>query len=127
RYGRRMGKKIRGIHKPSLDLLRSYDWPGNVRELQNVVERAVILCEGETLNIDETWLRQGAPPATPAITGWNRPAEGQRRRHIESALVDSHGRVAGPRGAAAKLGVPRSTLESQIRSLRIRKHQFKDH
>src|SRR5262249_39668235 len=68
RYARRMGKKIRGIDKSSLELLRSYDWPGNVRELQNVVERAVILCQGSTLEVDETWLRRGASPeATTAI------------------------------------------------------------
>ena len=54
-YARKVGKKIRGITKESLDLLRSYSWPGNIRELQNVIERSVIICETENISVDETW------------------------------------------------------------------------
>ncbi len=114
------------IDKSSLELLRSYDWPGNVRELQNVVERAVILCEGGTLEVDETWLQRGVPRESGATHPSDRPAEDQKREMIIRALADSHGRVSGPRGAAARLGIPRSTLESRIRSLRISKHSFKE-
>jgi PAS domain S-box-containing protein len=126
RYARRMGKKIRGIEKSSLELLRSYDWPGNVRELQNVVERAVILCERGTLEIDETWLQRGVAPESSTPYGRDRPADTLKREIIERALTDSHGRVSGPRGAAVRLGIPRSTLESRIRSLGIPKHRFKE-
>src|SRR5215475_10719469 len=124
RYARRMGKRVRGINESSLELLRSYDWPGNVRELQNVVERAVILCEGERLTIDETWLRREVSGSGVAPGGYGPSARSQRREMIERALTDSRGRVAGPRGAAARLGIPRSTLESRIRSLHISKHRF---
>src|SRR5262245_27296120 len=124
RYARRMGKKIRLIDKSSLELLRSYDWPGNVRELQNVVERAVILCQGGALEINETWLRRStSPEVQPAI---RIRRQGADREIIERALIDSGGRVSGPRGAAKRLGIPRSTLESRIRSLRISKHRFKE-
>jgi formate hydrogenlyase transcriptional activator len=123
RYARRMGKKIRHIDRSSLELLRSQDWPGNVRELQNVVERAVILCEGRTLVVDETWLgRGGSPPAIAEVRVGKRRDD---RDMIERALMDSGGRVSGPRGAAARLGIPRSTLESRIRRLRISKYSFK--
>jgi PAS domain S-box-containing protein len=124
RYSRRMGKRIQRIDKSSLEILRSCDWPGNVRELQNVVERAVILCEGDTLTIDDTWLQSGV--CRGAARNPRRSTESETKEAIERALTDSGGRVAGPRGAAARLGVPRSTLESRIRSLNIRKHTFKD-
>jgi transcriptional regulator with GAF, ATPase, and Fis domain len=126
RYCRRAGKKIQSISGPSLELLRSYDWPGNVRELQNVVERAVILCEGDTLTVDETWLQRGVPRGTLVAGGFGRSGDDRKREVIERALTDSCGRVAGPRGAAARLGIPRSTLESRIRRLRIPKHSFKE-
>jgi len=126
RYARRMGKKIQGIEASSLELLRSYEWPGNVRELQNVVERAAILCERGTLEIDETWLARGVARDGSAPYGQDRPADGHQREIIERALSDSHGRVSGPRGAAVRLGIPRSTLESRIRSLGIPKHRFKE-
>jgi len=124
RYARRMGKRIRSIGVSSLERLRAYDWPGNVRELQNVVERAVILCERDTLEFDETWLPRAADAESPAAAR-DRVSGDRQRDVIERALSDSHGRVAGPRGAAAKLGIPRSTLESRIRSLRISKYRFK--
>ncbi|HMA19054.1 MAG TPA: sigma 54-interacting transcriptional regulator, partial [Thermoanaerobaculia bacterium] len=124
RYARRAGKKIRGITRSSLDLLESYDWPGNVRELQNVIERAVIVSDSSTLSIDERWL-----PGRPRSS--HRPAEHpqtlatRERVAIEDALEETKGRVSGPFGAAARLGIPSSTLESKIRALKIDKRRFK--
>ncbi len=124
RYAAKAGKRITEVSRRTMDLLRSYDWPGNVRELQNVIQRAVILSEG-TLAVDETWF---ARPATRAPTGarrLGRLSSREEKESIESALARSRGRVAGPDGAAAELGIPRSTLESKIRSLHIDKHRFK--
>jgi PAS domain S-box-containing protein len=125
RYGLKAGKRIKSIEKRTLDLLRSYHWPGNIRELQNVIERAVILCDGEVLSVDETWLssEQPSPPAQsgPLVTS----LLDQERQLIESALSECGGRVSGASGAAVKLGIPRSTLESRIRSLQIDKHRFR--
>lgn len=127
RYARKAGRKITGIGKKSLELLRCYSWPGNIRELQNVIERSVILCESESLNIDETWLSRQHPAkeATNQLELSQR-LEAEEREAIEAALRECHGRVAGPLGAAAKLGMPRSTLESKIRSLKIVKNRFRD-
>jgi formate hydrogenlyase transcriptional activator len=123
RYARNAGKTIRHVEKRTLQLVQSYRWPGNVRELQNVIERAVIICESETLNVDPSWLaRQTAP-------GRLRPfadeLAARERQMIEAALAESNGRVSGPTGAAVRLGMPGSTLESKIRALGIRKHRFK--
>jgi PAS domain S-box-containing protein len=126
RYARKAGKPIRGVSKKTLDLLQSYPWPGNIRELQNVIERSVILCDTEIFSIDESWLPK-QPPLTPPGNPTELPQtlEAQEKSMIEAALKESRGRVFGPTGAAAKLGVPRSTLESKIRSLKIDKHRFK--
>ena len=124
RYASRAGKKIRSIERRTLKCLQAYDWPGNIRELQNVVERAVILCDGETFSIDETWLQ-------PETRGDKRPVAltatlaNREREMIQAALEESRGRISGPSGAAGKLGMARTTLESKIKSLRINKHQFK--
>ena len=127
RYARKAGRKITGIGKQSLDLLRSYSWPGNIRELQNIIERSVILCESESLSIDESWLslEHPAKEATNQLELSQR-LEAQEREAIEAALRECHGRVSGPLGAAVKLGMPRSTLESKIRSLNIVKNRFRD-
>src|SRR6266568_526982 len=119
RYAKQAGKSIRTIRKQTLELLQAYDWPGNVRELQNVIERAVILCEGETFAIDESWLK-GEPSHAPIGTGRQVTtlAEGERALII-AALAESRGRISGPSGAAAKLGIPRQTLESKIKALNI--------
>jgi formate hydrogenlyase transcriptional activator len=124
RYARSAGKSIRHIKKQTLDLLQGYDWPGNVRELQNVIERAVVLCDGEAFVIDESWLKAG-PPQQSKRTGRQVTtlAQGQKAM-IEAALAETHGRVSGPRGAAAKLGVPRQTLESKIKALQIDKLSY---
>jgi transcriptional regulator with PAS, ATPase and Fis domain len=125
RYANKMGKKIRGIRQKSLELLRSYFWPGNIRELQNVIERAVIVSEGHVLSIDESWLSTDSGTAAPTTGTLSKLLPGQEKEIIESALAETRGRVSGPSGAARKLGVPSTTLESRIRSLKINKHRFK--
>jgi formate hydrogenlyase transcriptional activator len=125
RYASKAGKRIGSVKKKTMDLFQAYDWPGNIRELQNVVERAVILCDGDTLEVDEAWLQRESPKAAVSTRGLGRPNENQEKEIIECALRECQGRVSGPLGAAAKLGIPRSTLESRIRILRINKHQFK--
>jgi formate hydrogenlyase transcriptional activator len=125
RYAAKVGKKIARIEKATLTLLKDYRWPGNVRELQNVIERAVILCDGDTLTVDETWLQQRAPKESDVARGLGRLTKNEEKAMIESALAGARGRVSGPRGAAARLGIARSTLESRIRALRINKNTFK--
>ena len=125
RSARRAGKKIRHIEKATLDLFKAYTWPGNIRELQNVVERAVILCEGDTLSVDESWFKHD-PPRSPGATQSLTPSLlDQEREMIEAALRESRGRIAGPFGAATKLGIPRQTLDSKIAALGIDKYRFK--
>ena len=125
RYASKMGKKIRSIEQESLDLLRSYSWPGNIRELQNVIERAVIVSEGDVLSIDESWLSTEAGAAEPATGMLSKLPPNREKEIIEAALAETRGRVSGPSGAARKLGIPSTTLESRIRSLKINKHRFK--
>jgi transcriptional regulator with GAF, ATPase, and Fis domain len=125
RYANKTGKKIKSIERTTLEWLRAYDWPGNIRELQNVVERAVILCDGEVLSIDETWLNAHPQPRCTISIALSTNLLNQERGIIESALEESQGRISGPAGAAAKLGIPRTTLESKIKTLRINKHIFK--
>ena len=126
RLAKRAGKKINKIRKETLNLLQSYDWPGNVRELQNVVERAIIVSESDSLDIDERWFsipaRHGltAVPPRPVLVA-------REKDDIEDALMASKGRVAGPFGAAARLGIPSSTLESKIKTLDIDKRRFQPH
>jgi PAS domain S-box-containing protein len=126
RYARKAGKNITSVDKKTLRSIESYPWPGNIRELQNVIERSVILCETEIFSIDESWL-----PQLPALLGPKDQMELRRKimtdekSMIEVALKESRGRVFGPKGAAARLGIPRSTLESKIRMLRIDKNRFK--
>jgi len=123
---RKAGKNIQGITKESLDLLRSYPWPGNIRELQNVIERSVIMCETENFSVDKTWLAQQALATEPKIPPeFSEKLAAQEKEMIEGALRESAGRVVGPSGAATKLGIARSTLESKIRSLKISKNSFK--
>jgi DNA-binding NtrC family response regulator len=126
RYARKAGKSIRRVDKKTLQLLQSYPWPGNIRELQNIIERSLIVCETETFTVDESWLsqrsldtRSGDKPLLSAKVA------ATEREIIEEALRTSQGRIFGPSGAAAKLGIARSTLESKIRSLNINKNRFK--
>jgi transcriptional regulator with GAF, ATPase, and Fis domain len=125
RYADRMGKRIRNVEKTTMDLFQGYGWPGNVRELQNVVERAVILTEGETLCADETWVRIDSFQTAPQAASLKTRLTDQEKDLIESALSECRGKVSGPSGAAAKLGIPAATLESKIRSMGINKHRFK--
>ena len=125
RYAAKARKNIRRIEEPTLKLLQAYPWPGNVRELQNVIERAAILCDGDTLSVDETWLQHESPARRADAATLAASLEDRERKMIEAALAESRGRVSGASGAAARLGIARSTLESRIRSLRIDKHRFK--
>jgi transcriptional regulator with GAF, ATPase, and Fis domain len=125
RYASQIGKKITSINKRSLELLQSYSWPGNIRELQNVIERSVIICDSENLSIDESWLGKRAAAVDSATQPLFQRLAAQERELIEAALAESKGRVSGASGAAAKLGIPQSTLDSKIRSLKIDKYQFK--
>jgi DNA-binding NtrC family response regulator len=125
RYASKIGKKIKSIDKGTLKMFQAYHWPGNIRELQNVIERAVILCDNETFSVDEVWVRHEPSRPSEASKRLGSLGADQEKELIESALTESRGRVAGPSGAAAKLGIPRSTLETKIRSLRIDKYHFK--
>ena len=120
RFAKDAGKNIRHISKHTLDQLQAYNWPGNIRELQNVVERAVILCETDTFVVDESWLESESEES------WQREGlsalEDREVEMIKAALAETHGRISGPSGAAAKLGIPRQTLESKIRRLGIDKY-----
>src|SRR3989442_9071138 len=115
RFAKRAGKKITRIEQRTMTLLQAYDWPGNVRELQNVIERGVVLCEGETFSIDDSWLKAKGIPAG---------GEPERAR-IEAGLAATRGSVAGPTGAAAKLRIPRQDLRSKIPRLRSDKLEFR--
>jgi formate hydrogenlyase transcriptional activator len=125
RFARKAGKNIRSIDKQSLDLLESYSWPGNIRELQNVVERSVVLCDTDTLRIDSSWLSVGDSASLGVATSLAVKVHEQERELIERALAEAEGKVSGPVGAAAKLGISPSALEYKIRLLKINKHQFK--
>jgi len=123
RFADMMAKRIRRIEKRTLELCERYPWPGNIRELQNIVERSVILCGGDTFSIDEAWLSQA--PLRPEVAGALPSAlQDQEKELIEAALGKSRGKVAGASGAAAKLGIPASTLESKIKQLGIEKGRF---
>jgi formate hydrogenlyase transcriptional activator len=124
RLGRGVGKTFRTIKMNTIEMLQSYDWPGNIRELQNVIERSVILAEGDVFSVDEGWVRHALrrPRTTPPLVS---SMVAREREMIEAALVESEGRISGPSGAAAKLGVPRQTLDSKIASLQIDKLRFK--
>ena len=125
RYAAKTGKRITGINKKSMELLQSYTWPGNIRELQNVIERSVIVCDSENLSVDESWLGQRTLAADSPAQPLSDRLASQERELIEAALAASHGKVSGPSGAAAKLGIPQSTLDSKIKSLKINKQQFR--
>ena len=131
-FARKAGKRITEIQEKTLSLLQAYDWPGNIRELQNVIERAVVLCDGKTLSVDETWLpRRSNQQHRPTVSAVGVLADDRKEfahrelRAIEAALAECQGRVSGPHGAAAKLGVPRQTLDSKIQTLGIDTRRFK--
>jgi PAS domain S-box-containing protein len=126
RYARKAGKSFQSVSRKSLDLLQSYPWPGNIRELQNVIERSVIVCDTDTFSVDESWLSR--KPSANGPTNQlqlSQQIAAHEKQMIEAALRESGGRVSGPSGAAAKLRMPGSTLESKIKSLNINKALFK--
>jgi formate hydrogenlyase transcriptional activator len=123
RYVRKAGKAFRRVSKRTLDHLQSYPWPGNVRELQNVIERSVIVSDTDEFVVDESWL--SAPPQVKSRLGLSSTLAVHEKAIIEDALGACGGRVFGPSGAAARLGIPRSTLESKIRALKIKKSRFR--
>ncbi len=122
RYAEKAGKQISRIDKNALKLCQSYVWPGNIRELQNIIERSVILCTGDTLRIDEAWLSSQNAHRPKASGPLTENLQSFEKELIEAALVASNGKVAGPNGAAAKLGIPRSTLDLRIKQLSIKKN-----
>jgi PAS domain S-box-containing protein len=126
RFARKAGKSFQSVQKKSLDLLQSYPWPGNIRELQNVIERSVIVCETETFSVDGSWLsRQPRATGPRSQMELSQKLASQEKEMIEAALAECGGRVFGSTGAATRLGMPRSTLESKIRSLKINKKRYK--
>jgi PAS domain S-box-containing protein len=125
RFAIKAGKEIRQINKRTLELLQSYAWPGNIRELQNVVERSVIVCEGDSFSVDESWLSRETVQPEPTGQPLIKISAAQEREMIETALAATRGRVSGRWGAAVMLGIPSSTLESKIKALKIDKHRFK--
>mgnify|MGYP003637907239 FL=1 len=124
-FAKRAAKKIERISQRTLNALQAYPWPGNVRELQNVIERAVIVTETDTLTVDERWLVDQPCVRQKFGRRLDDDLTAHERTMIEAALAESRGRVAGATGAAARLGIPRSTLESRIRALKVDKHRFK--
>ena len=124
RYAQKAGKQIPKIDMNTLERCQSYAWPGNIRELQNIVERSVILSSGDTFWIEKAWLANVQPPRQESAGPLPNTLQNQEREIIETALAESKGKVAGPEGAAAKLGIPRSTLDSKIKQLKIKKHKF---
>jgi PAS domain S-box-containing protein len=126
RYARKAGKHFKSVEKRTLQVLQSYPWPGNIRELQNVIERSLIVCETPSFSVDESWLSHQSPERKAESQLYlSEKVAAQEKEIIEAALRESQGRVFGPSGAAVKLGMPRSTLESKIRSLKIDKNRFK--
>ena len=127
RYAHQARKVFKSIDKHTLDFFEAYDWPGNIRELQNIVERSVILSPDDVFCVDNSWLpsipcSQRTPQTREDVSDDDSEHE---RKMIVSALTQSRGRISGPRGAAAALGLPPSTLEARIKKLNIRKNQFK--
>ena len=123
RYARKSGKHFTAVDKKSLDRLQAYTWPGNIRELQNVVERSVIVSEPPTFSVDESWLSRRSSHDLEVHPLYVPPA--QEKAIIEAALRECGGRVSGASGAAARLGIPGTTLESKIKALKINKYRFK--
>jgi transcriptional regulator with GAF, ATPase, and Fis domain len=125
RYAEKLGKHIRKIDKHTLELCQAYPWPGNIRELQNIIERSVILCSGDTFWVDAAWLSSHEAPRLELSGPLTVTLQDQEKQLIEAALTESEGKVAGPEGAAARLGIPRSTLDSKIKQLKIMKYKFR--
>jgi formate hydrogenlyase transcriptional activator len=127
RFGKKMGKKFRTIEKKTLKVMQEYEWPGNVRELQNVIERAVILSDSDTFAVDEAWLNREPSEVSHSSAALSGVLLAHEKEVIETALAKCHGKISGPAGAAMKLGIPDSTLDTKIKRLGIDKYRFKSH
>jgi formate hydrogenlyase transcriptional activator len=127
RFGKKAGKKFRAIDDKTLRLFRGYNWPGNIRELQNVIERGVILSDGDIFSVDETWLKRLPSQQAESVLAFalNGALHRQEKKMIEAALAQSKGRVSGPTGAAVRLGLPTKTLDSKVKRFGINKYRFK--
>jgi DNA-binding NtrC family response regulator len=125
RYSSKVGKKIRGTDSATLEGLMAYTWPGNIRELLNLIERSIILCETDKFTVDESWLSRRIDETDQASRALFRIPASEEKTMIEAALAEARGCVSGSLGAAAKLGIPPSTLDSKIKALKINKHRFK--
>jgi formate hydrogenlyase transcriptional activator len=123
-FARRMSKTVAAISPETMEALTLYPWPGNIRELQNVIERSVVVHQKGNLSIKKSSFSGQPFHRSPARQSFRRSAI-EDRRMIDSALAEARGRVSGPSGAAALLGLPPSTLESKIRSMNINKYNFK--
>jgi DNA-binding NtrC family response regulator len=125
RYSSKVGKKIRGTDSATLEGLMAYTWPGNIREFLNLIERSIILCETDKFTVDESWLSRRIDETDQASRALFRIPASEEKTMIEAALAEARGCVSGSLGAAAKLGIPPSTLDSKIKALKINKHRFK--
>jgi len=125
RYADKARKQISKIDKNTLKLCQTYHWPGNIRELQNIVERSVILCNGDTFRVEPAWLSSQADARSPESGALTKILDSHEKEMIEAALAEAKGKVAGPDGAASKLGIPRSTLDARIKQLNIKKYSFR--
>ena len=125
RFGKKLGKKFQNIEKKTLKIIQEYEWPGNVRELQNVIERAVALSDSDVFAVDEAWLKSEPSEASDSTAALSGVLLAHEKEVIEAALAECHGKISGPAGAAAKLGVPDSTLDTKIKRLGIDKYRFK--
>jgi formate hydrogenlyase transcriptional activator len=125
RYAKKASKRISAVQDETLALFQAYEWPGNIRELQNVIERAVVLCESETFSVDQTWLKPEEQRLSRTSLDLSTALAEHEKELIESALADCGGQTGGPAGAAVKLGLPRQTLDSRIKALGIDRHRFK--
>ena len=125
RFATRMGKRIRQIDRRTLEAFERYSWPGNIRELQNVIERGVILADSEIFRLEPGTLPRDSQNGSEAPASESSDTREQQKARIEAVLKETRGRIAGPDGAAARLGLPASTLESRIKTLKINKHLFR--
>jgi transcriptional regulator with PAS, ATPase and Fis domain len=124
-FAKRMNKRIESISSETMQALTRYPWPGNIRELQNIMERSVVVYEKGNLSVKKSWLSRESFHSEPATQSLIKRSAMEDRRMIGAALAEARGRVSGPSGAAIKLGIPPSTLESKIRSMNINKYSFK--
>jgi formate hydrogenlyase transcriptional activator len=134
KFSRRQSKVVQYVPADAMDALVNYSWPGNVRELENLIERAVLLSPGKELKVPRSELKNSgalidvAPPDVmigPAGVSGTAPSiatlEEAERQHILRALRQTEWKIAGPNGAAALLGMKRTTLQARMRKLGIRR------